>query len=314
MADSDETDSTDDDGGPSEGPDGDEVVEDEPDHGNVDEPDDDARDEPDDEGADVAAPDHRDGSPTLTRDDLGGGRRLPDRLGPLVLGGIALLMVGFIVGRVSADDDIDEPPTTTIAPVGFPTGDQDRSGYWGFGGVTPAQSDAFDRDDSPSRLGATDTGQQWTAVAGTWGTEGGRARVAPGAGPAYAVVRGGPAERLTEATLMTVEPGAGIAFRFRGPDDHFALTVVPTRGVWELHKIVGGRRSLLAEIPGPVSDGTTVTVAQRGAELQVLFDGVEASRVSDPALRTEASSGLVAGADRADTARWDRFYVGAMPA
>lgn len=251
--------------------------------------------------------------PTLQRSDLASSRRLPDRLGPLVLGAVALLMVGFIVGRVSSGDQPDEPPTTTMAPFVFPAGDQDRSGYWGFGGVVPVLSDTFDRSDDPESLGDTDTGEPWNAVAGTWGVESSRAVAAPGAEPAFATVNGGPADRLTEASLMVVEPGAGITFRFQDADNHWSLTAAPSRGVWELRKVVRGESTLVAEAAGPVADGTTVSVAQRGAELQVLLDGVEATRLSDPALQTRARSGLVAGADSTGLARWDRFYVGSMP-
>ena len=112
---------------------------------------------------------------------------------------------------------------------------------------------------------------------------------------------------------MVVEPGAGIAFRFQDADNHWSLTAAPSRGVWELRKVLRGESVLIAEAAGPVADGTTVTVAQRGAELQVLLDGVEAIRISDPALQDQARSGLVAGADSAGEARWDRFYVGSMP-
>lgn len=259
-----------------------------------------------------------DAPPALTREDLdpgplvGGWPR--EKLGPLMLGGVALIMAGFIVGRVTADDDADSSAVTTTVPeLRFPAGDQDRSGYWGFGGVTPVLLDTFDRADDPTELGTADTGESWTVDSGTWGIDGSRAVAEASPRPGYAVIDGGAADRLTEATLMVVEPGAGIVFRYEDRRNHWEMTAEPGRGVWVITLVEDGEATVMAEAPGPVGDGTTVTVAQRGAELQVLIEGEESVRVNDPALQGQARSGLVSPADGSGEARWDRFYIGNMP-
>jgi len=251
----------------------------------------------------------------LTRDDLAS--PTAGRIGPLVLAGVALLLVGFIVGRVTADEDgTEEATTSTAAPaLQFPSGDQDRANYWGFGGVTPAIKDSFSRDDSSDGLGTTETGEQWQTVNGSWQLVDGLAAAGEGGGgrPSIVVVRGGQAERLTEATAVNVEEGAGLVFRYRDADNFWSLTASPGNGTWIATRVVDGQPTVVAEIPATTADGTTVTVAQRGPELQILVEGVEAIRVTDPALVSQRSSGLIAPGDGDGSARFDRFYVGNMP-
>jgi len=247
--------------------------------------------------------------PTLTKDDLS--TSSANRwIGPALLGATALLLIGFVLGRVTAPEGGTVDTTeTTLAEFTFPVGDQDRTGYWGFGGVTPAVIDTFDGEDDPTSLGSTDTGQTWQAD-GTWGTVGGQARTTDPL--AVATVNGGAANRLTEATLMVVDEGAGITFRYLDADNHWRMTAAPGRQVWELTRVVDGQAEVVGEIGAPVQDGTTVSVAQRGPELQVLVDGTEVLRISDAALAQQARSGLIS-VDGDGSARWDRFYVGNMP-
>lgn len=287
----------------------------------------DPEDRPDDDGLDEApdgpadAPDEdldgpADAPAPLTRADLAGGGTDRSRLGPIVLGGIAVLLVGFIIGRVTSDDDgtAEATTTTTPPPVTFPTGDQDRAGYWAFGGVTPAVADSFEGAVGDG-LGAADSGGRWEPVSGSWSVENGTAAAAAGEGdePSMIVIPGGPAERLTEATLTVVEEGAGIVFRYQDPDDYWSMTAKPSVGIWTVTRVVEGEPTVVAEIPATTADGTTVTVAQRRDELQILVDGIEAIRVTDPALRAQRLSGLITAPGSDGSARFDRFYVGAMP-
>ena len=234
----------------------------------------------------------------------------------MILGTVALLLVGFIVGRVTSDEDgtAEEPTLSTLPPVTFPAGDQDRSGYWAFGGVRPAVADAFD-DDDPDGLGEADGGEPWEVVSGRWRVEGGTAAAEASrrSRPSLAVISGGPAERLTEATVTVVEEGAGIVFRYRDEDDYWSMTASPSSGIWTVTKMVDGEATVAAEIPGATVDGTTITVAQRGPELQVLVDGIEAIRITDTALQDQRRSGLITAPESDGTARFDRFYVGSMP-
>ncbi len=236
-----------------------------------------------------------------------------ERLGPFVLGACALILVGFILGRVTGGD-VEESPTTTAVPtLEFPMGDQSRASYWGFGGVTETVSDSFDRADTSPGLGLTDTAVRWEIVSGTWRIEDNRAAAAASDTASYAVVPAGTPNPLTEATLMVVEPGAGIVFRFRDADNHYDLVVQPDEGVWELVEVLRGRREVVAEIAGPVTDGTTVTVAQRGPSLQIFLDGRNALIYDDSDLVGAGRSGLVAPAGGTGEARWDRLLIGDVP-
>ena len=69
----------------------------------------------------------------------------------------------FLVGKAtsggddSGGDDSGGGAATTVAPGGevpFPTGDQNRTGYWGFANLEPIVVDTFDRANDPDSLGA----------------------------------------------------------------------------------------------------------------------------------------------------------------
>jgi hypothetical protein len=258
----------------------------------------------------------------LTRDQLGSGPDLRtmvmEHLGPVVLVAAALLMAGFVLGRVTAPDGAttgngsvaDAPPAT------FPAGDVDRSGYWAFGGVTQQIADPFDRDDDGNALGAAPSGERWEAVHGTWGIDGNEAFAEANdtERPALAVLRGGSNTRLTEATLMVVEEGAGIVFRYRDEQNFWSITAQPDDGNWVVLQVVDGTPRAQGEFDGPTEDGTTISVADQGTSIQVFVEGEAQAPISVETSGSSASSGLVAAPGSTGTARWDRFYVGAMGA
>lgn len=270
--------------------------------------------EPDADDAAAPEPDERtdDAPAPLTREDLGGNRLgiANDKLGPLVLVAAAILMAGFVLGRVSAPDGVVDTTTTTIPEVVFPAGDSDRSGYWQFAGITPAVVDTFDRADADD-LGSADTGEEWSTASGSWAVVNEQAASTDArARPAIAVIEGGTANRLTEASMMVVESGAGIVFRYRDPQNYWAMTADPEVGSWIITRVADGQDSVIAEVAGATADGTAIGVAQRGPELQILVDGQERTRITDPTLSGQARSGLISPAGAAGDARWDRFYVG----
>ncbi len=289
----------------------------------ADPPDDEAvvADEPESDAPDAAddGP-HPVGEPPvvtpLTRDDLRGGGPGPstDKIGLAVLVAAAILMAGFVVGRVSAPDGVVDATTTTIPVVVFPSGDQDRSGYWQFAGITPAVIDTFDRADA-DELGAADTGEEWATASGAWAIVNDQASSPDArARPGLVVIGGGRANRLTEVSLMVVEPGAGLVFRYRDPQNYWSMTADPEVGSWIVSRVAAGQVSVIAEVAGATADGTAIGVAQRGPELQVLVDGQERTRITDPTLSGQARSGLISPAGSTGAARWDRFYVGDIAA
>lgn len=266
----------------------------------------DEQQEPDEEAAtdDEVAP--------LTRDALDGG---PARL-PLILLVVAALIVGFVGGRLTAPDDDDSGEATGGGGteedgLPFPSGDQNRTGYWGFAGLEPTVIDTFDRSDAPNDLGETGTGQPWEAVSGTWGIEEDRAVTGGGSeqAPNMAVVADGTGDGLTEVTMMVVEEGAGLVFRYLDPDNYWAVTANPGVGSWSLTRVIDGQAEVVGEAAGPTNDGVTVSVTQDGSIVRLLLEGDEYLSVTDAALGEQLQGGIIASPSTTGEARWDRFLV-----
>ena len=270
--------------------------------------------EPDvDDNADPADDDGR-----LRRDDLADGRS--SRL-PLILLVVAALVAVFFVGKATSGDDDsgggdgDSATGTTVAGGGevpFPSGDQNRTGYWGFADLEPIVVDTFDRANSPEDLGATGTGQPWEVVAGTWGigddsalTSGG----STGDEPNIAVVPQGTGDGLTEVYMPVVEEGAGLVFRYLDPQNYWSVTANPGVGSWTLNRVIDGETELVSEVPAPTNDGVTVSVTQDGSVVRVLLEGVEYLNITDAALGDQLQGGLIAAPATSGDARWDRFLV-----
>ena len=184
---------------------------------------------------------------------------------PVAVVAVMLVMLGFVGGRLTAEDDA-EP------------------------------------------------GGEWSDASGRWGIQGGQAAAADGGtGDRIATIGGGSTDRLTEVTVSTVADGAGIVFRYRDPDNLWSMTASPDDGAWIVSKVVAGEATVAAEVPSTMANGTTIGVAQRGSELQILVEGQEALRVTDPALEAEVLSGIIVSGVGAGSARFDRFLVGDVP-
>ena len=259
----------------------------------------------------------------LTRDDLQPTRRsLPlsnETVGLVVVAALGVLMIGFILGRVTAPDE-ESPTATPTAPGGtlaptfdFPGGDVDRAGYWGFAQITAVVVDSFDRDDGA--LGQADTGGEWESVEGRWRIDGGRASVegSDDDRPRIAVIAGNTTSELTEVTLMTSEDGAGLVFRYRNPRNFWSVTADEDGASWTVTKVIDGQIALTETVPAPSGDGSTIAVSQRPARLLFLVEGVIKHQINDTGLSEESTSGLIALPGTGDDARWDRFFVGNLP-
>jgi hypothetical protein len=265
-------------------------------------------------------------TPALTRADLDDGRpwdrRRKDVIGVAVLIAVGVFIAGFVVGRSTADGTPAlplagtgglAPETPEADPFAYPVGDADRTTYWGFAGITAAVTDDFDRADDPEELGRADGGT-WESVRGTWGIDSGTAVAVPGDAerPGLAVIRGGPAARLTEVTFTTIEPGAGLVFRYLGPEDYWALVVGADGETWDVLEVAGGRLAFSQAIRVTPRDGVTVAVSQRPEQVRVHFDGQFVAEIPEPG-GSSTRSGLLAPVDGDGTARWDRFFVGELP-
>jgi hypothetical protein len=258
---------------------------------------------------------------SLRRDDLDGGGA-GSRL-PLILLVVVALIGGFVIAKIttSSDDggsgDGETPSTATTGDgstggaVPFPHGDQNREGYWGFANLERLVADTFDRDDSPGTLGNSGTGEPWQAVAGTWGIADGRAIANGGATdtPNIVVVPQGSGDGLTEVTMMKVEEGAGLVFRYLDPENYWSVTANPGVGSWSVTRVIDGDAELVSEVPGPTDDETTVSVTQDDSVVRVLLEGQEYLSLTDAALGDQLQGGLIAAPNTSGEARWDRYLV-----
>jgi hypothetical protein len=261
-------------------------------------------------------------------DDVDDGDRLSEeslRTGssklPVILLVVAALVAVFFIGKAtsggddSGDDGAEGGSATTVAGGGevpFPSGDQNRTGYWGFADLEPTVVDTFDRANAPDGLGTTGTGQAWEVVSGTWGIQGNAAATSGGATgdqPNIAVVPEGTGDGLTEIYLPVVEEGAGLVFRYLDPDNYWSVTANPGVGSWTLNRVIDGDVELVQEIPGPTNDGIVVSVTQDGSVVRVLLDGVEYLSITDAALGDQLQGGIIASSSTSGDARFDRFLV-----
>ena len=252
-------------------------------------------------------------APTLTRDQLGTGG--PSKL-PIALLVIAALIAGFIGGRVTAPDDEGSATataggTTDDGALAFPSGDQNRTGYWGFAGLEPIAIDTFDRADDPSSLGDAGSGQPWESVNGTWGIRDDAALTSGGSGdaPFLAVIPEGTGDGLTEVTMTVVEEGAGLVFRYLDARNYWSVTANPGVGSWSVNRVIDGESELVGEALGPTNDGVTISTTEDGSTVRVLVEGEEKLSLTDAALGEQLQGGIMAASTTTGQARWDRFLV-----
>jgi hypothetical protein len=172
-------------------------------------------------------------------------------------------------------------------------------------------ADDFARADSATGLGSATTGQRWVARRGTWGVRGGEATVIRSARRGYdlALVRGGAADGAVEAEFGPVRPGAGIAFRCRGPGNCWRLEAVPRFGTWNVIKVVRNRAQVLGNLgTAPVAAGTTVRVDMDGPRLRFSVNGVLQRSIRDTTHAAVPGVGLAATAEPgAEGTTWRSF-------
>ena len=285
-------------------------------------PDDDVADEVEPEAVDEVDQEDEEleERPALTRDDLDDGPNPTSGKVRVVLLVVAAIVAGFLIAQFlgSGDDDGggdggDGGAAVPDEGVPFPTGDQNRTGYWGFVNLSPIVVDTFDRANDPQSLGDAGDGGTWDPVAGTWGIRDDAAVTAggDGEGPFLAVVPGGGrGDGLTEVTMTVVEEGAGLVFRYLDPENYWSITANPGVGTWTVNRTIDGDTESAGELlSGPTADDTTVSVEQKGSNLRFMLDGTEYLALTDGALADQLQGGMIAAGTTAGEARWNRFLV-----
>jgi peptidoglycan/LPS O-acetylase OafA/YrhL len=171
-------------------------------------------------------------------------------------------------------------------------------------------ADAFDRPDQRG-LGDAATGQPWQALSGDWAVDNGRATVAAGTTPSFAIIQErGDAPMMVRATLAGDVDYAGLAFRCHDEENCWWLEAQPRYATWNLNKIVDGETTYVGNIGVATSaPGKLVVVVLDGDDIAIVVDGRIRFTLTDADLAGERGAGLARGAGGTTSATWTRFEV-----
>ena len=178
--------------------------------------------------------------------------------------------------------------------------------------ATAGVVDTFARQASNVSLGVADSGQRWTAVAGTWGRGLGSAYLSrpSSSGVSLAVIEMGAPDGLVRATQVTAGDSAGLAFRYVDNSNYWWVQSRPESGTWVIEKVVGGRSTVIGDLgPARTDAGTTVSVLLRGSTIEVLIDGTRKRTVVDADLVGATKVGLAGRGPGATQTRWATFIA-----
>lgn len=173
--------------------------------------------------------------------------------------------------------------------------------------------DSFNRPDSPTNMGAADTGQVWNPMNGTWGVVSGLAArsttSATSTKQMLTVVESGLADCEVTVVNKTVSTENRLAFRCVDPDNHYHVKVQP--GKYELRKVVGGTMTSLGNYTYTAVDGDIINVVLNGQSITVFINDVQAMTVNDSSFLTATKHGLGTYGN-VTLERYDNFKVEAL--
>jgi hypothetical protein len=170
--------------------------------------------------------------------------------------------------------------------------------------------DAFARPNRSDGLGRAKDGPVWTEVAGQWLISHNLAAVAKPAMPASLVVAQLSSDAGTvSAQLEHVAAGAGLAFRYQGPNAYWKVVAAPRLLTWQICKVQNGHVTVVGNTGqfSPVDDSTTVSVRTDGRAFEVSLNGHVRKSLFDSYLVSATGAGLVATGGDATDARFARF-------
>ena len=139
--------------------------------------------------------------------------------------------------------------------------------------VRPVIRDTFTRADSTTTLGATDTGQAWAALAGTWGVIG-SAGYTTTATEGFAVFDAGVANFTAALRITGTVNGPGLLFRVVDANN---LWLIDTNGLWLRNGGVWTNRGGMAgwvagDVMSASCSGSTITAYKNGVSFVSLSD------------------------------------------
>jgi hypothetical protein len=207
---------------------------------------------------------------------------------------VVLVGAGVVVARLVAEESPDE--TAGLLD-----------------GVAP--TDTFDRQTDLQDVGVAANGDSWNAVSGVWGIDAAQVHLAQGAlGGARNLLTldMGASDGVVAATFARSRPGAGLVFRYAGPDDFWVVLPAPEFGTWVVQHLVDEQIVVNENIGlADTEDGIHVVLEITRTRVAVAVADHPAVAVQiDP---SEASMvGFTSLGYGSNAARWDDFY--AIPA
>lgn len=172
-------------------------------------------------------------------------------------------------------------------------------------------SDTFTRADA-STLGVAETGQAWTAVAGTWQVAGGAAVPATTGIDAYACVETGMADVSVSADVYGIgaDKWPGIMARFTDVNNQYSLEINSSNNQLIVQRRYGGTATEFDRlvITNPVNLRLDVHDVTGGTELIAYINAAEVGRYTDTAPRLSGTkAGIRCGNFSAELPSFDNF-------
>lgn len=190
--------------------------------------------------------------------------------------------------------------------IGIGMGFGFNSGVGGAASLPIVISDKFDRADNASSLGNADTGQTWTASAGTWGIQSNRAYT-PAGTENYAVIDSGILNLTAEVTLAVRVNRSGIVFRFTDSANWYRFVLSSTT-VFLQRRLANATTSLSSFAVTP-ADGDVLKVVVNGSQFMAYYNGELKATVNDTTFPTQTWVGMESAGS---SCRLDNFKVEAI--
>lgn len=179
----------------------------------------------------------------------------------------------------------------------------------GFGGKVRKIliKDSFNRADSATTLGNTETGQTWVAQSAAWGTSGNAAYLTAGSSRTVisTAISNNYAVQITLKTVTSLDNLQRVIFRYVDTSNELYFGKA-TAAQYQLVKRVAGSATTLATIPQAPANGDVLRVEVRGSNIIAKINGVTVATVNDAANQSGTGFGLFS-AD--NVGRFDDFVV-----
>lgn len=172
----------------------------------------------------------------------------------------------------------------------------------------PPFTDSFDRADSLTTLGFTDTGQQWLYPNGTWGISSNAAYSVASVVGALAVFETG-LTNIDLTTPVTLSGGnSGIVVRNDTSNNWYMF--IATSIAWELWSVVAASGTKIAS--GSVTVGTPIRLLVYNTQIYLIANNVLLTRFDDSTVTSGTRVGLYASSNT--TFRWNSLTAAAVTA